>query len=350
MRKLTLTFGEWQLDEAAPLGKAGGFGSVFSGLGADGTAVAIKLINLEAGDAAKRELEFAKAFAGRRTQYIIPIVDYGIDNITKKSCIVMARAEGSLRDAIAKTSIEQTEAINIIGQIAKGLLEAEDWIHRDLKPENILQLNGIWKIADFGIARLAEATTATRTLKNALSPPYAAREQWRGITATHATDIYALGCIAVELFTGRLAFVGPDVEDFARQHQSDLPGIENVPPYLRSLLFRMLAKPMVARPSAEKVIADLNHYKAHPQGGGPGANRLTAVSAAVAEQTARAQAMELAKLARLEQRRVLRDHAHGVMLGIAERLFAEIAQHAPEAKVSKKPEGHGHIYEATLGH
>jgi len=349
MRKLTLTFHEWQIDEATQLGRAGGFGSVFVGSGTDGQAVAIKLINLDVGDAAQRELEFAKAFVGRRTQNIIPILDFGVDTITKRSCIVMARAEESLRDTIAKGPINQSEAINIVSQIARGLLEADDWIHRDLKPENILKLDAFWRIADFGIARMAEASTATLTFKDALSPQYAAPEQWTGITAAHSTDIYALGGIAIELLTGSPPFPGPEIEDYARQHQSEMPTIDAIAPYLRALIFRMVAKPMVARPTAEKVFAELQYFNAHPQGSGAGANKLAAVSAVIAERTARAEAIELARIARLEQRRALGEHASSILLGVAERLFAEITQHAPAAKVSKNRQGHVTVYEATLG-
>jgi len=53
-----------------------------------------------------------------------------------------------------------------------------------------------WCLADFGIARYAEATTAPDTLKFAMSPAYAAPERWLHETATSATDGYALGVMA----------------------------------------------------------------------------------------------------------------------------------------------------------
>jgi len=73
----------------------------------------------------------------------------------------------------------------------------------DLKPDNILYHDGKWKIADFGIARFVEEATASNTLKEFLSPWYAAPEQWRLERATHGTDVYALGCIAFCLLTGK---------------------------------------------------------------------------------------------------------------------------------------------------
>src|ERR1700680_2666166 len=106
----------------------------------------------------------------------------------------MAQATQNLRAYLnAHDALGEPEVADVLYQLTNGLLEAGDWVHRDLKPENVLNAYDRWQIADFGIARLAEAPTATVTLKNALSPPYAAPEQWQGVRASHATDIYSLG-------------------------------------------------------------------------------------------------------------------------------------------------------------
>src|SRR5206468_1337756 len=120
----------WEVDEAAPIGKPGGFGSVFAGKAADGSLVAVKILRPDIGDAGHRELEFAQAFAGRATRHIVPILDFGVDANSGRSCIVMARAKESLRDAIARSELDQGGAINIIRDVANGLVEAGDWIHR----------------------------------------------------------------------------------------------------------------------------------------------------------------------------------------------------------------------------
>ncbi len=78
-------------------------------------------------------------------------------------------------------------------------------IHRDLKPSNILVTGeGQVKLLDFGIAKLVEPgdTAATQTGLRALTPEYAAPEQWRGDVVTTATDTWALGVILHELLTG----------------------------------------------------------------------------------------------------------------------------------------------------
>ncbi len=69
------------------------------------------------------------------------------------------------------------DAIGVLSDIAEALVAIADRIvHRDLKPENVLLLKGQWCLADFGIARYAEATTALDTQKYAMTPPYAAPE------------------------------------------------------------------------------------------------------------------------------------------------------------------------------
>jgi serine/threonine protein kinase len=69
-------------------------------------------------------------------------------------------------------------------------------------------LDGRWCLADFGISRYAEATTAPDTRKLAWTPAYAAPEQWRAEPASAATDVYALGVIAYELLAGIRPFRG----------------------------------------------------------------------------------------------------------------------------------------------
>jgi serine/threonine protein kinase len=130
-----LSGNRWTFDDANRLGQAGGFGTVYLGKGSDGKEVAIKILHA-VGDDGLRELEFAKALTGRVTKHIIPIIDCGIDDATSSACIVMEKAEKTLREFISEHgAIESQDTAAIIRQIILGLLEAADWVHRDLKPE-----------------------------------------------------------------------------------------------------------------------------------------------------------------------------------------------------------------------
>lgn len=76
-------------------------------------------------------------------------------------------------------------------------------VHRDLKPSNVLvSADGAVKLLDFGIAKLLDVGDDTRTLHVALTPAYAAPEQFTGGVITTATDVYALGVLLDELVTG----------------------------------------------------------------------------------------------------------------------------------------------------
>jgi serine/threonine protein kinase len=93
-------------------------------------------------------------------------------------------------------------------------------IHRDLKPSNVLLRQGKWKLSDFGIARDADLGTGDPTFAGFGTIPYMAPELWEGRSPTFKTDLYAVGCIAVELLTGRPPFAGPD---YRRQHLTEAP-------------------------------------------------------------------------------------------------------------------------------
>jgi serine/threonine-protein kinase len=122
----------------------------------------------------------------------------------------------------------------------------------------VLLLNGLWCLADFGISRYAEASTAPDTQKHALSAPYAAPERWRGERATSATDIYSLGIIAFELLTRSRPFQGPDPSHFRDQHlHADPSPLTAGPPALRAMVGECLFKAPGARHRTANILARL---------------------------------------------------------------------------------------------
>ncbi len=166
----------------------------------------------------------------------------------------MPLAEQSLEDAIKSSEFDEAHAKDILSQIANGLTELRHIVHRDLKPANILLHNGKWKIADFGISKIADQVTANTTHKLALTQPYASPERWNEETATSASDVYSLGCIAYALLSGRPPFDGPDREDYKRQHCRETPpSLTLKDKSLSVLVLGMLSKSPDARPSVEAV-------------------------------------------------------------------------------------------------
>ncbi|MGL4745248.1 MAG: protein kinase domain-containing protein [Dermatophilaceae bacterium] len=143
---------------------------------------------------------------------MIPVLDVG--EWDDRLVLVMPRAEMSLQQRLAEP-IELAECIDVLTQIAAALADVGSRVvHRDLKPANVLMWHGRWRLANFGIARYADASTAPETRKFALTPPYAAPEQWQSEHATAATDVYAWFEMA---FMGSpLLGHGPPVEPFPR--------------------------------------------------------------------------------------------------------------------------------------
>src|SRR4051812_22887546 len=225
----------------------GGFGQVYAVESTQGETAVIKLVPKAPG--AIRELLFVDLNGARN---VVPIIDSG--ETADSWAIVMPYAEKSLREHLdqIETPLETADTIAILKDIGIALADLDGKVvHRDLKPENVLLLNGHWCLADFGISRYAEATTAPDTQKYAWSAPYAAPERWRAERATSATDVYSFGIIAFEMLTGARPFPGPEFYDSREQHlHVDPPALTAGAPPLRSLITECLYKASGARPGA----------------------------------------------------------------------------------------------------
>src|SRR5947208_12349238 len=118
--------------------------------------------------------------------------------------------------------LPQEKALDVSRQIAAGLAaaHAQGIVHRDLKPANImLDGRGRVRITDFGLAVAAEAVRGKEARSG--TPGYMAPEQIEGASITPRTDVYALGLVLFEMFTGRNAPVGD-----ASRPSSLVPGLD----------------------------------------------------------------------------------------------------------------------------
>lgn len=249
----------YSYDSSQMLGSPGRFGRVYAGTDIAGTSLAVKEVEIRTEPSriadewklVDRELHVAQRASDRVG--LLPIVDYA--HLDDRLMIVMPRAERSLADAI-RAGISRDAAVAAIRDVAEALqqLAVASIAHRDLKPANILWWGGRWCISDFGIARLLDVTTATLTWEGTGTAEYRAPELWRGDPATTLSDLYAFGCVAVEVLTGQVAFPGPD---HRRQHESTVPPLpDDLDPALSRIVHQLLAKQPELRPQAAKSVLD----------------------------------------------------------------------------------------------
>jgi serine/threonine-protein kinase len=154
------------------------------------------------------------------------------------------------------------KALEIARQLCAGLAAAHDKgvLHRDFKPQNVmLDGRGKVRITDFGLA-----TLAARTGDDVRSgtPAYMAPEQLEGREVSERSDVYALGLVLYELFTGRRAVTGRSLEEVARQQREQEPPtpsrlVADIDPVVERAIVRCLEKDPRERPASALAVAAL---------------------------------------------------------------------------------------------
>lgn len=238
--------------ELAEVGR-GGEGVVYRGVArADNSVVAIKILESQDPYLERKFKQVGTMGMQLRHPHIVAIYHFGQQG--ESYYIVMEYVDGgSLRDRMQVNSpFPPNEAIRVVGQTCEALDYAhrQQVIHRDIKPSNILfdQANQV-KLSDFGIARILSQPTVTQMGLILGTPEYMSYEQARGAPATAQSDIYSLGVVAYQLFTGQLPFVssGPDSWLVLDKHLKEKPRSPrqvnpSLTPAIESAILRALEK------------------------------------------------------------------------------------------------------------
>jgi hypothetical protein len=153
------------------------------------------------------------------------------------------------------------KALETAHQICAGLAAAHDCglLHRDLKPANImLDGRGRVRITDFGLALSHE--DATGRSETAGTPAYMAPEQIGKGEASVRSDIYSLGLVFYELFTGRLPYQATTPIEWRRAHVESSPRtpssvVKDIDPVVEATILRCLQKDPALRPSSVRQVA-----------------------------------------------------------------------------------------------
>ena len=156
------------------------------------------------------------------------------------------------------------KANEIARQICAGLAAAHDngVLHRDLKPANIMiDGRGKARVTDFGVSVVAKEIQGAEAMSG--TPAYMAPEQLTGKEVTQKSDIYSLGLVLYELFTGKRAYNSDNLLELMSMHEASSPmspssHVQHLDPLVERVILRCLEKDPSKRPvSAIQVAAAL---------------------------------------------------------------------------------------------
>jgi len=185
--------------------------------------------------------------------------------------IAMAYCEGeSIRQMISRGPLEPAVAMDLTRQVAEGLDRAHEKgiVHRDVKPANIIVSgDGVVRIVDFGLAKLAGESRVTRTGSTLGTAAYLSPEQARGTDVDHRSDIWSLGVVLYEMVTGQLPFKGEYEHAVVHSILNDDPSSASdirpaISAELDAVIHRALLKDSSDRyQNAGELVADLQQIK-----------------------------------------------------------------------------------------
>jgi formylglycine-generating enzyme required for sulfatase activity/dienelactone hydrolase len=180
---------------------------------------------------------------------------------------VMAYYDGeTLKELIERGPLGLEKSLDIASQIAKALARAHEsgLVHRDIKPANLMiTREGLVKILDFGLVKLAGGSDVTRTGTTVGTVAYMSPEQIAGEEVDSRADLWALGVVLYEMLGGARPFAGKDdfvvLNSILNSRPVPLAGQhEKIPAGLQRVVARALEKKPASRyGSAGELLADL---------------------------------------------------------------------------------------------
>jgi non-specific serine/threonine protein kinase len=223
-------------------------------------------------DARERFIQEARAASALDHPNIYTIYEIG-EAENDRMYIAMAFYEGeSLRDKVKRGPLAQEDALSIAIQAATGMAKAHQKgiVHRDIKPANILiTAEGVAKVVDFGLAKLAGQVKLTREGTTVGTLAYMSPEQAKGETVDQRTDIWSLGVVFCEMLTGELPFKGEHTQGLIYSILNKAPILPialhpDIPKHIEDAIFKALEKdPSRRYQKMEELIGDLKQPHPH---------------------------------------------------------------------------------------
>jgi len=193
----------------------------------------------------ERFIREARIVAKLSHHNIVTVFDVGI--FEQYHYIAMEFLPGITLDDKIKSGISNREILSIIKQISAGMYYAHDkgFIHRDIKPENIMfRENGSAVITDFGIARATKSETKMTAVGTVIGTAhYMSPEQAQGKELTPGSDIYSIGIMLFEMFTGKVPYDADSTIAIVFKHiDAPIPLLEGDQEIYQTLLNKLMAK------------------------------------------------------------------------------------------------------------
>jgi eukaryotic-like serine/threonine-protein kinase len=241
----------------------GGMGRVYLGVSPGGRPVAVKAIRAELAADPEFRTRFGREVASARRVsgvYTAQVVDADVDGPV--AWMATAYVPGlSLAEAVdTHGPLPEASLLALAAGLAESLnaIHAAGVVHRDLKPSNVLLAEDGPRVIDFGISRAVEAATMlTQAGLVVGSPGFMSPEQAMGGEVGPPSDVFNLGAVLAFAATGEGPFGTGTTAALLYRVVHGLPDLDRVPPRVRPLIERCLAKSPGERPTAGGLLGEV---------------------------------------------------------------------------------------------
>lgn len=230
--------------------------------------VAIKVLSpnfASSGSARARFEREARAVAAVAHEHVVPV--FAVDEYRNVPYLVMQYVGGgSLQQRIDRQGpLEVCEVVRVGMQVASGLAaaHAQGIVHRDVKPANVMLESGVERamVTDFGLARVIDEASMTRSGIITGTPQFMSPEQAKGDYIDHRSDLFSLGSLMYTACTGRPPFRSETVYGVIRRVcESKIRPIREInptaPEWLETFIARLCSKDREDRFESAKIVRE----------------------------------------------------------------------------------------------
>jgi serine/threonine protein kinase len=240
----------------------GGFGRVYLGQAPDGQRVAVKVIKPDLAEDPEFRARFGREVSAARKvggKFTARVVDADTDG--QELWLATEYISGpTLREAVAAQGpLAESSVMSLAAGLAEalGAIHAAGLVHRDLKPDNVLLAYDGPRVIDFGIARVAGASTLTGTGVLMGTLAYMSPEQAIGQAVGPPSDVFSLASVLVFAATGRGPYGDGTQAELLYRVAHQMPSLDGVPPQVRALVEPCMAPDPAQRPTTSDLVEHL---------------------------------------------------------------------------------------------